>query len=454
MPDNYLQEPLNRRKLLRNLGMAAASAGGAAMVLNRPVAAQSSAGAYWNVKDFGAVGNGATDDTAAFQNALNAAGVAKGGIVIAPRGDYRINGTLSIPSYVTLEGVFTAPTAFSQYHGTTLLAYSGRGNANGTPFITLDGLNSTIKGLTIFYPEQNNPNAIVPYPWTIRGGSSNDNIDNVTVLDVLLVNPYQAVDFATYRCGRHLIRGLYGQPLRYGIWVDKCLDIGRIEDVHFWPFWDINALPFMASSSAAHAATALHFGRSDWQIVNNFFGLGYHVGVQFGEGSDGLNPPTVGSTNGQFSNLNLDAMNCGLDVYAIAPYGVQITNLNIACTSNLGQDIRRAIWSHNTAPYIGMLSIVNGSFWGSFLAEAIRWEKGEPLQIASSRFLGWASGQPAIDIVGGRATISGNYFQDQTGKSVRVNSGAQEVIVTGNQLLGNPVESYGPPGLRLIANNL
>jgi hypothetical protein len=52
MSDNDLQEHLNRRKLLRNLGIAAVSAGSAAMVLNRPVAAQSSTGAYWNVKGF------------------------------------------------------------------------------------------------------------------------------------------------------------------------------------------------------------------------------------------------------------------------------------------------------------------------------------------------------------------------------------------------------------------
>jgi hypothetical protein len=64
MSDNDLQEHLNRRKLLRNLGIAAVSAGGAAMVLNQPVAAQSSTCAFRNVKDYGAVGNGTTDDSA------------------------------------------------------------------------------------------------------------------------------------------------------------------------------------------------------------------------------------------------------------------------------------------------------------------------------------------------------------------------------------------------------
>lgn len=104
MSDNDLQEHLNRRKLLRNLGIAAVSAGSAAMVLNRPVAAQSSAGAYWNVKDYGAVGNGTTDDTAAIRNALNAAGAAGGGIVLFPPGNYLLSSTIQIDTPVILLG--------------------------------------------------------------------------------------------------------------------------------------------------------------------------------------------------------------------------------------------------------------------------------------------------------------------------------------------------------------
>jgi hypothetical protein len=45
-----------------------------------------------SVKDFGAVGNGATDDTAAIQAAIDTTSAAGGGVVLIPAGTYNING--------------------------------------------------------------------------------------------------------------------------------------------------------------------------------------------------------------------------------------------------------------------------------------------------------------------------------------------------------------------------
>lgn len=64
--------------------------------------------------DFGAVGNGVVDDTAAIQAALDYAGANGGGTVVLPMvgatGRYRTTSVLRIPSYVTLEG--TNPLVF------------------------------------------------------------------------------------------------------------------------------------------------------------------------------------------------------------------------------------------------------------------------------------------------------------------------------------------------------
>ena len=50
----------------------------------------------YNVKDYGASGNGTTDDRAAIQNAINACSTAGGGIVYLPAGTYRLTSYTSI----------------------------------------------------------------------------------------------------------------------------------------------------------------------------------------------------------------------------------------------------------------------------------------------------------------------------------------------------------------------
>jgi hypothetical protein len=69
-------------------------------VAKRPVWPQK----VYNVRDFGAAADDRTDDTAAIQAALKAAGDAGGGIVYFPRGRYQVTATLRIPRFTVLRG--------------------------------------------------------------------------------------------------------------------------------------------------------------------------------------------------------------------------------------------------------------------------------------------------------------------------------------------------------------
>ena len=103
---------------------------------------------HLDVRAFGAKGDGTTDDTAAFQTALNQAYQAGGGTVFVPPGRYLIATNLIVPHNVTLEGIFTAPPTTPwrsdnpegkpQLAGSVLLAVEGAGKAEGTPFIQLE----------------------------------------------------------------------------------------------------------------------------------------------------------------------------------------------------------------------------------------------------------------------------------------------------------------------------
>lgn len=70
----------------------------------RAVTDLATVGAGINVVDFGAVGNGTTNDTAAFQAALDAAATQGGGIVFVPAGSYLLTAAIAIGALTTLLG--------------------------------------------------------------------------------------------------------------------------------------------------------------------------------------------------------------------------------------------------------------------------------------------------------------------------------------------------------------
>lgn len=75
---------------------AAAGGGGTTPTVTTP---------YFNVKDYGAVGDGTTDDTSAIQSAINAANTAGGGTVLFPAGTYLISSALTIYSKIDFVGM-------------------------------------------------------------------------------------------------------------------------------------------------------------------------------------------------------------------------------------------------------------------------------------------------------------------------------------------------------------
>lgn len=77
-------------------------------------------GALFNVLDYGAVGDGVTDDTAAIQAAINAAQTQGGGIVKLPYGQFLVSQLVLSGSQVVLEGSVNAYT-YSNAQATSVL---------------------------------------------------------------------------------------------------------------------------------------------------------------------------------------------------------------------------------------------------------------------------------------------------------------------------------------------
>lgn len=417
-----------RAPRLVRLAALCALAGAAALAHSQtpPPAAADEPGSR-SVLTFGARGDGKTDDTPAFQTALNTVAREGGGIVRVPTGNYMIRGHLTVHDNVTLEGVFRAPTARSQFRGSTLLAVEGRGSEAGAPFIKLNA-NAVLKGITVLYPEQDTATP-VPYPWCIRGEG-----DNVTVTDVLLVNPWNAVDLGTIPCGRHLVRGLYGQPLHIGIFVDVCLDCGRLEDIHFWPFWSEKLIPYTVKN-----ATAFLFARADWEMLTNVFCLGYKIGFH-------LTALRNDAGNGLVLNSGADLCHTGVLIeYSQVHAGFAFTN----CQINAGIEVREGSLGptkfvncgiFNTGykqPYVGLgerqavYATLAGQGRTTFIGCHFYWPAG-PFLPADFK----DDGYPGIILNGNGLTIDGCDFTDMTRRHIRVGPKAKSVIVTATRFKG------------------
>ena len=395
-----------------------------------------------DVRDFGARGDGTTDDTASFQRALDAAARDGGGVVLAPRGSYFFGGHLEVPAGVTLRGVWESVPAHNGIRdaglpkptddGTTFLVTEGAGSEEGAPFITLTH-NSTLKGVVLYYPKLKPDEVPEPYPWAIamRG-------KNPAVLAVELLNPYNGIN--TTGSERHLVRDVHGQPLRRGIHVDQIYDVGRIENVHFNPWWSVQ--PKLLQWQMDHGE-AFVFGRTDWQYVFNTCCFGYHVGYKFIK-------TRAGFCNGNFLGIGADDCQTAVVVEDAAPYGLLITNGEFV--SFHGPDPTMV---DVQAGHTGSVRFVNCAFWGPCQQIAKVAGRGT-VGFSDCTFVQWDAqkeGRHAIQAAGGTVLVRGCEFREAKAQ-VELGEGVRRAVITGNVLAGPARITNRSPGRVQVSDNV
>src|SRR5436190_20024021 len=152
-----MTQPLSRRNWL---GVISAASLGSGVLAATSKAAQSSAASpdnnlgarVYNIRDFGAKGDGATLDTAALQDAIDACNKDHGGIVLVPAGLFVI-GTVEIKSNVTLHiaagGKLLGSADGKQYYAADAVPLSGDstlGDGNVGLIFAIKAENITIEG--------------------------------------------------------------------------------------------------------------------------------------------------------------------------------------------------------------------------------------------------------------------------------------------------------------------
>ncbi len=416
---NAHTRPLSRRSFVENAAMAvglfapaAAASSYAADQSNPP---STFAGNQVNARQLSAKGDGSTDDTKAVQAALEDART-NGPVCYLPPGVYRLNGALTVPAGVTLCGASGGVPHSEHPIGAVLLAYGGKGQPEGEPLITLKP-NAVVRNLIIHYPEQTLPE-VIAYPWSIRADG-----ELCQILDVTLTNPYQAIDVGTKWNELHLVRNVFACPLKVGVYIDQCTDIGRIENVHFNPnFWTRMALKpaYPGGDIKAYLEKNLvgfKIGKTDWEFISNSFVIFPRIGFHFDDFGHGPG-------NAVITQSGSDICPVAVRVDKTQGHaGAQFVNGQFMSTVEIGPA--------NPGP----VKFTNCGFWGTELTrEHVRHEGGSSLILTACHFTGWDhadKGAPCIRASGRHLIVNGCEFIDEGKRAIILEKGLKAATVLG-----------------------
>ena len=252
-----------------------------------------------HVEDFGAVGNGTTDDTTAFQNAINFVAGLGGGTVHFGSKKYLIDTALEVKDYVDLKGPHDGGPDELLTNDTVTVD----GESNAANYDKMGGqliINSSItitfrdsaglcgalvmrKGLDLPFTTESaclaGLSAFSGTALTVGGAG--------TYFKQLLILGFNTAIFSTgnERVGIDFVKG----DCNNGIDIRSCFDIAYVSNCHFWPFTTTHqtALNGLAGRQLVRSGKAYFFSDvADWCKLTNCFSYGYHTGFTINNCND------------------------------------------------------------------------------------------------------------------------------------------------------------------------
>jgi len=438
-----------------------------------------------SVRDFGAVGDGETDDTEAIQTAITAAASMSQGerrAVWFPKGLYKVTGGLSIPdttSHLTLYG------ESSEGIGASAIYFYHPGDASVTVLIDAPIQNFTMLDLAVRQMSESDYTALDPVTAVRTKRPTTATADTDTIIERC--------------CFKQFSKGIenWGRGLKasYNVF-DQCgecielewPDVGdyaasapaisqdttgfrafRIQNNRFHSIGTIAVKNSGANASKIHAidisGNMLDIGRRlfegvlvDGQIVNNQSIMtptkvivlqdgskNYVVsGLVMAGNTDASRIPdyfiefTGTHTNGQISNVTMD--NCSIDAIRASTgsvlNGVTFNGISCGTVGSSSNNVIRLVGnSHKVA--------INGlTYYGPLLTEAVRVDSGSVVSVS-----GYASLNSATPL-----SVSGAY----TTKDVVINGSnvfQKFVSQSGTELGSLTYENAGTNGITLVSSD-
>lgn len=262
-------------------------------------------------------------DRDAIQRALDRAHEDGGGIVYLPAGWYKVSTHLRVPANVELRGASAVPNRdqLGASGGTVLMAYE---RTTDTAFITLAGDRAGLRGVRVFYPENNpaGPDGIVPYPYAVRGAGN-----STYVINVGMPNAWNGIDMATYRNDGFVVRKLTGAFFDHAVSVGHSRN-GRIEGLlsngnavtrvgYALPGWAIerDIFPQVIDRYMRPRSKLITVDGARGLVTKNTFAYGFHDGLVVRQGD--------------VRAFNLGTDNLGTGGYTVAVTGGTVTATNV-----------------------------------------------------------------------------------------------------------------------------
>ena len=315
-----------------------------------------SAGNTVNVKDYGAKGDGDTDDSDAIQKAINAI-KAKGGKVFIPAGLYYMESGVTVPPGVSIVGTTPAATGPWQNHldshdkggnsiyggssglswtigddmrGTWILAANGIGNRNAVATFQLDG-NTSIERVGFVnksqYPCTSSPSEAPPLI-SVSTAKATNTSSTIKISDISLANPYigiaiaQGSDFNNdytstpsnkSKLGTVTISNIMGSPQYKGIIIKGISTPVNLNNIQFnYSCYESNHV-----AERTNYATDIEVSGSDKVSLVSVLSFGANYGL--------MTKPAFSGRSSQVTAVNLN-LESGIPLYLTASGQYEISN--------------------------------------------------------------------------------------------------------------------------------
>lgn len=416
-----------------------------------------------DIRAWGAKVDGATDDSAPVQAAINFLenGTANlggaGGAVFFPPGTTLLNAGVTISTGgITLQGV-----GWEEYkglqgsltpgeignHGSFILTTSTAASP-----ITIDATvnHSAIRDLAFSQTQPADASGWTPtvYPATINLVGNASSGGAVLMERLFCWNCYSfiVVGGVGLPVGRATMKHIWGMPLAHGITIQYSDDTCQIDDVHFWQF-DQN-VPNIISWIQANGI-GLKSVRNDNPFISNFFAYGYTVGIQITGSTDG--------TTAKFHGVNIDLDSCNVGVQFLSCSGpvAQIVNLTHQCpTSATSSQSSIDVDGTATGAKVDVCNL-RGSSVGAYV---ITVDGSSEVSVTNFWADNWNvsnGGYPAVAVVSGSTCTLSGAVRQNGGNSAALSGGSGTFInwsgtttanVTGSRALsGTYTNNTGKP---------